>query len=112
VLFKKKIQVSGSSKGTPWGEERKGEGCGFRVQRVLIEDGTLWLNIGDCYTSGNRGYRAPDKKNPVMAKSYRVKTPAGLKPKDLVGIPWRLAFALQQAGWNLRSDIIVTRIFP
>jgi len=77
-----------------------------QVRRVLTEDGTLWLNIGDCYTSGNRGYRAPDKKNPVRAMSYRAKTPAGLKPKDLVGIPWRLAFALQQAGWYLRSDII------
>jgi len=77
-----------------------------QVRRVLTEDGTFWLNIGDCYTSGNRGYRAPDKKNPVRAMSYRAKTPDGLKPKDLIGIPWRLAFALQQAGWYLRSDII------
>lgn len=77
-----------------------------QVHRVLADDGTLWLNIGDCYTSGNRGYRAPDRKNPVRAMSYRAKTPEGLKPKDLVGIPWRLAFALQQAGWYLRSDII------
>jgi len=76
------------------------------VRRVLTADGTLWLNIGDSYTSGNRGYRAPDKKNPVRAMSYRAKTPTGLKPKDLVGIPWRLAFALQQTGWYLRSDII------
>jgi len=76
------------------------------VRRVLTADGTLWLNIGDSYTSGNRGYRAPDKKNPVRAMSYRAKTPIGLKPKDLVGIPWRLAFALQQTGWYLRSDII------
>jgi site-specific DNA-methyltransferase (cytosine-N4-specific) len=77
-----------------------------QVCRVLTEDGTLWLNIGDSYTSGNRAYRAPDKKSPVRAMSYRAKTPAGLKPKDLVGIPWRLAFALQQTGWYLRSDII------
>lgn len=77
-----------------------------QVYRVLTEDGTLWLNIGDSYTSGNRGYRAPDKKNPVRAMSYRAKTPDGLKPKDLIGIPWRLAFALQKAGWYLRSDII------
>lgn len=77
-----------------------------QVYRVLTEDGTLWLNIGDSYTSGNRGYRAPDKKNPVRAMSYRAKTPDGLKPKDLVGIPWRLAFALQKADWYLRSDII------
>ncbi len=77
-----------------------------QVRRVLMEDGTLWLNIGDSYTSGNRGYRAPDKKNPVRAMSYRAKTPDGLKPKELVGIPWRMAFALQNAGWYLRSDII------
>ncbi|MCX5976091.1 MAG: site-specific DNA-methyltransferase [Coprothermobacterota bacterium] len=77
-----------------------------QVHRVLTDDGTLWLNIGDSYTSGNRGYRAPDKKNPIRAMSYRAKTPEGLKPKDLVGIPWRLAFALQNAGWYLRSDII------
>ena len=76
------------------------------VRRVLTKDGTLWLNIGDSYTSGNRGYRAPDKKSPVRAMSYRARTPAGLKPKDLVGIPWRLAFALQEAGWYLRSDIV------
>ncbi len=76
------------------------------VRRVLTDDGTLWLNIGDSYTSGNRGYRAPDKKNPVRAMPYRAKTPTGLKPKDLIGIPWRLAFALQEIGWYLRSDII------
>ena len=76
------------------------------VHRVLTADGTLWLNLGDSYTSGNRGYRAPDKKNPVHAMSYRAKTPRGLKPKDLIGIPWRVAFALQQTGWYLRSDII------
>jgi len=76
------------------------------VRRLLRDDGTFWLNIGDCYTSGNRNYRAPDKKNPVRAMSYRAKTPRGLKPKDLVGIPWRLAFALQRSGWYLRSDIV------
>ncbi|MBI4768656.1 MAG: site-specific DNA-methyltransferase [Deltaproteobacteria bacterium] len=77
-----------------------------QVRRVLKEDGTFWLNIGDSYTSGNRGYRAPDKKNPVRAMSYWAKTPEGLKPKDLIGIPWRLAFALQKSGWYLRSEII------
>jgi site-specific DNA-methyltransferase (adenine-specific) len=76
------------------------------VYRVLKDDGTLWLNIGDSYTSGNRTYRAPDKKNPVRQMSYRAKTPVGLKAKELVGIPWRLAFALQEAGWYLRSDVI------
>jgi len=76
------------------------------VRRVLTDDGTLWLNIGDGYTSGNRGYRAPDKKNPARAMDVRPDTPEGLKPKDLIGIPWRLAFALQADGWYLRSDIV------
>lgn len=76
------------------------------VKRVLSDDGVLWLNIGDGYTSGNRGYRAPDKKNPARAMSTRPDTPSGLKPKDLLGVPWRLAFALQADGWYLRSDII------
>jgi hypothetical protein len=76
------------------------------VKRVLTDDGTLWLNIGDGYTSGNRGYRAPDKKNPARAMDVRPDTPEGLKPKDLIGIPWRLAFALQDDGWYLRSDIV------
>ncbi len=76
------------------------------VKRVLADDGTLWLNIGDGYTSGNRGYRAPDKKNPARAMDVRPDTPEGLKPKDLIGIPWRLAFALQADGWYLRSDVV------
>jgi site-specific DNA-methyltransferase (cytosine-N4-specific) len=76
------------------------------VRRVLSDRGTLWLNIGDSYTSGGRTWRAPDKKNPVRAMNTRPPTPEGLKSKELVGIPWKLAFALQQAGWYLRSDII------
>jgi len=76
------------------------------VKRVLKDDGTLWLNIGDAYTSGDRGYRAPDKKNPIRGMTYRPNTPEGLKPKDLIGLPWRLAFALQRDGWYLRSDIV------
>lgn len=76
------------------------------VRRVLKADGVLWLNIGDGYTSGNRRWRAPDKKNPARAMDVRPDTPDGLKPKDLMGIPWRLAFALQDDGWYLRSDII------
>ncbi len=79
----------------------------FRVvKRKLRSDGTLWLNIGDSYTSGNRTWRAGDKKNPAREMSYRPPTPDGLKPKDLIGVPWRLAFALQEDGWYLRSDII------
>jgi len=76
------------------------------VRRVLTDDGTLWLNIGDGYTSGNRTWRDADKKNQARGMSYRPATPAGLKPKDLLGIPWRLAFTLQNDGWYLRSDII------
>ncbi len=76
------------------------------VFRVLAGDGTLWLNIGDSYTSGNRTWRDTDRKNPARGMTYRPPTPDGLKPKDLIGVPWRLAFALQEAGWYLRSDII------
>lgn len=76
------------------------------VWRVTREDGTLWLNIGDSYTSGGRTWRAPDKKNPVRAMDVRPATPEGLKPKDLIGVPWRLAFALQSAGWFLRADVV------
>jgi site-specific DNA-methyltransferase (cytosine-N4-specific) len=76
------------------------------LRRVLRPDGVFWLNIGDGYTSGNRGWRAPDKKNPARAMDVRPDTPDGLKPKDLIGIPWRLAFALQEDGWYLRADIV------
>jgi site-specific DNA-methyltransferase (cytosine-N4-specific) len=76
------------------------------VKRVLSNDGTLWLNIGDSYTSGGRTWRDTDKKNPARGMDYRAPTPDGLKPKDLIGVPWRIAFALQSDGWFLRSDII------
>ena len=76
------------------------------VRRVLRDDGTLWLNLGDSYTSGGRATRAPDRKNGGREMDVRPPTPFGLKPKDLVGIPWRVAFALQADGWYLRRDII------
>ena len=76
------------------------------MRRVLRTDGTIWLNVGDSYTSGNRTYRAPDRKNRARAMQVRPRTPKGLKPKDLIGVPWRLAFALQDAGWWVRSEII------
>jgi DNA modification methylase len=76
------------------------------VHRVLKDDGTLWVNIGDSYTSGGRTWRATDRKNPVRAMEVRPPTPNGLKPKDLIGVPWLLAFALQKQGWYLRADII------
>src|SRR5215212_913113 len=76
------------------------------VRRILKPEGILWLNVGDGYTSGNRGWRAPDKKNRNRAMSVRPDNPPGLKDKDLIGVPWRLAFALQADGWFLRSDVI------
>lgn len=76
------------------------------VRRSLSDDGTLWLNIGDSYTSGGRTWRDTDKKNPARGMDYRAPTPEGLKPKDLIGVPWKVAFALQADGWYLRSDII------
>ncbi len=77
-----------------------------KLRRVLSDDGTVWLNVGDSYTSGNRRYRAPDRKNRARAMSVRPATPEGLKPKDLIGVPWRLAFALQDAGWWVRSEVV------
>ncbi len=77
-----------------------------QVRRVLADDGTVWLNVGDSYTSGNRKYRAPDRKNRARAMPVRPPTPQGLKPKDLIGVPWRLALALQDAGWWVRSEVI------
>ena len=83
------------------------------VRRVLRDDGTLWLNLGDSYAGqpGNtRGEGAGGGSNRGMTmqgKASRIKRmPNGLKEKDLCGIPWRVAFALQADGWYLRSDII------
>lgn len=81
------------------------------VRRVLRDDGTLWLNLGDSYAA-NRSYQVASTKGgakhgPGQAaggKGSRI--PNGLKPKDLIGIPWRVAFALQSDGWYLRQDII------
>ena len=67
------------------------------VRDVLADDGTLWLNLGDSYAA-NRAYQVPSTKGSVV--------PDGLKPKDLIGIPWMLAFALRADGWWLRQDII------
>lgn len=93
------------------------------AREVLADDGTAWVNMGDCYatgagkvntapgggTQGERwaGVRGDDKLPGIgpMTQPNRMPQP-GLKPKDLVGQPWRLAFALQDAGWWLRQDII------
>jgi DNA modification methylase len=109
------------------------------VRRVLRADGTLWLNLGDSYATGAgavgdrpgggaqgdvwsgagpRGTRGGSSKQPhtgaaigPMTQPNRMPLP-GLKPKDLVGIPWRVAFALQADGWYLRSDIIWAKPNP
>lgn len=82
------------------------------VRRVLRSDGTLWLNIGDSYAahnSGNNGYR-DGRTN--RAERNAAGVPDGIKPKDLIGIPWMLAFALRSDGWYLRSDIIWSKPNP
>ncbi len=103
-----------------------------QVKELLVEDGTLWLNLGDSYATGAgkvgespgggeqgerfKGYRGTRTAHNSGKNAYalgeggftqpnRLPLP-GLKPKDLIGIPWRVAFALQAAGWYLRSDII------
>ena len=82
------------------------------VRRVLRDDGTLWLNLGDSYASSPAG--SMTTSGPLQGGGFRANKPfntantavTGLKPKDLCGIPWRVAFALQADGWYLRQDII------
>jgi len=83
------------------------------VRRVLRGDGTLWLNLGDSYanTSGGLG-KQWSNAGTVQMRGRTKEIPFGLKPKDLVGIPWRVAFALQSDGWYLRSDIIWSKPNP
>ncbi len=88
------------------------------VRRVLRDDGTLWLNLGDSYSPGGRTTQvaptlrtagkdaASGKQEYLNNFAVRPKGDPYSKPKDLLGIPWRVAFALQQDGWYLRQDII------
>jgi DNA modification methylase len=83
------------------------------IKRVLKDDGTIWVNIGDTYcstapgTMGDPHFIKECKQETNNArKRYRGLTPEGMKPKDLMGIPWMLAFALRADGWFLRQDII------
>ncbi|RZI25022.1 site-specific DNA-methyltransferase [Pseudomonas sp. 770NI] len=86
------------------------------VRRVLRDDGTVWVNMGDTYASIAGGYASAGSagKHDTVSQSTRGAVlrgkrrspPTGLKQKDLMGIPWRLAFALQDDGWYLRQDII------
>ena len=85
------------------------------VWRVLKDDGTLWLNIGDSYSGsgkGPAGNLGATHNERHMEHKHSAIVPDGLKPKDLVGIPWRLAFALQNDGWYLRQDIIWAKPNP
>ena len=95
------------------------------VKRVLRDDGTLWLNLGDSFASGKGTCYNPgggetslgqDRKaenvHPLDRGNKSTLALSGLKPKDLVGIPWRVAFALQADGWYLRSDIIWAKPNP
>lgn len=84
----------------------------MEVHRCLKDDGTLWLNLGDCYAAGgNGGHRKSetfhghnDREGDMTGQPK--KAPPGLKPKDLVGVPWMVAFALRSRGWWLRESII------
>ena len=95
------------------------------VRRVLRKDGTLWLNLGDSYATPKEGntqgtstsalhYKNPQEDLRQLREESKFKKllPPGLKPKDLVGIPWRVAFALQADGWWLRQDIIWAKPNP
>lgn len=87
------------------------------VRDLLADDGTLWLNLGDSYNAHPGQRKTTDKAGPKQetvrgsqaAPSRHVE---GLKPKDLIGIPWRVAFALQADGWYLRQDIIWSKPNP
>ncbi|MEZ6075628.1 MAG: DNA methyltransferase [Pirellulaceae bacterium] len=81
------------------------------VHRVLRRDGTLWLNVGDGYArNGGTGKCGPNAmvgntKTLIQKRNCKVPDVWGLKDRDLMGLPWRVAFALQQDGWILRSKI-------
>ena len=94
------------------------------VRRVLRDDGTVWINLGDSYTASSLSNHGRGKATPAMNGHGLAQKPGGwenpprqapapgLKPKDLVGIPWRVAFALQADGWVLRSDVIWSKPNP
>ena len=88
------------------------------VKRILRDDGIVWLNIGDSYSSDIKtgGRNDTDKMYPGSPNGLRptgiIKLNTNLKPLDLVGIPWRLAIALQADGWYLRSDVIWSKPNP
>jgi DNA modification methylase len=96
------------------------------VKRVLRDDGTLWLNLGDTYSAHKDCKSVPDtlrvgghsetaniiEKGKSFSRDTKLLKSVGLKNKDLIGIPWRVAFALQSDGWWLRQDIIWSKPNP
>jgi len=74
------------------------------VRRVLREDGTLWVNMGDSYAT--RSGKQPPTNTRNSYGHTEKRTPQGYKYKDLIGVPWQLAFALREDGWYLRQDIV------
>ncbi len=87
------------------------------VRRVLRDDGTLWLNLGDSYYSGRGNHGGTDPKQPARRGFTKVRSldkggAEWAKPKSLLGIPWRVAFALQDCGWVLRNDVIWVKSNP
>jgi DNA modification methylase len=84
------------------------------VRRVLRNDGTLWLNLGDSYSTDTKWGGSSGEKNGEQGGGARrtMRLQTGAKPKDLLGIPWRVAFALQADGWWLRQDIIWSKPNP
>lgn len=87
------------------------------VRSLLSADGTLWLNLGDCYNARSGQRKTSDRAGPKQRTSRgSIGAPSrhvtGLKPKDLIGIPWLLAFALRDDGWYLRQDIIWAKPNP
>jgi DNA modification methylase len=81
------------------------------VRRALRKDGTLWLNLGDSYAQGTGNGRS-FRRDKAEVTPLRSKVASGMKPKDLCGIPWMVAFALRADGWWLRSDIVWSKENP
>jgi DNA modification methylase len=82
------------------------------VRRALADDGTLWLNLGDTYFGGGPGGASPIQDSNLGSFVKTKPRPIGFKNKDIGGIPWRVAFALQADGWYLRQDIIWAKPNP
>lgn len=84
------------------------------VRRVLKDNGTLWINLGDSYNGSGKGGNEEmyQKKKLKKARNGKSTELNNLKQKDLIGIPWRVAFALQEDGWYLRQDIIWHKLNP